>query len=200
MSKQLSFFVIGCITLLSCGSNDKKAPANPVATDTTAAKPQRFFPVTSFLKGDMMAIKQKGVNPVKITVSGQKTDSVWLTLEQLPTELSAFLQPVIDSANLVDFYKETSFQDQTINTFTFTYEPKGQLPDSLTLQRWDVYVDADNQTVKKIYMVKQLATYNGPKTMQLTWVAGRQCKMVTLKPDNSAVEKEVTILWDFNNQ
>lgn len=197
MKKQCFFFIIGCVALLSCGSSDKDAPAKAVATDTTAAKPQRFFPVTSFLMGDLAAIKQKGVNPVRITTVGQKIDSAWLTLEQLPAELSAFLQPRIDSSNLTGFYKETSFHDQTINTFTFTYEPKGPLPDSLNLQRWDVYIDADNQTVKKVYMVKQVTTGGSPKTLQLTWEAGRRCKMVTLNPENSTVEKEVTILWDF---
>jgi hypothetical protein len=197
MKKQIFFFIVGCIALMSCGGSDKEAPAKPVATDTTAAKPQRFFPVTAFLRGDLAAIKQKGVNPVKITVVGQKVDSAWLTLEQLPAELNEFLQPVIDSTNLIDFYKETSFQDQTINTFTFTYEPRGLLPDSLTLRRWDVYVDADNQTVKKVYLVKQITTDGKPKTLQLTWEAGRRCKMLTLNPETSTVEKEITILWDF---
>jgi hypothetical protein len=197
MKKQIFFFIVGCIALMSCGGNDKEAPAKPVATDTTAAKPQRFFPVTGFLRGDLAAIKQKGVNPVKITVVGQKVDSAWLTLEQLPAEISEFLQPVIDSTNLIDFYKETSFQDQTINTFTFTYEPRGPLPDSLTLRRWDVYVDADNQSVKKVYLVKQITTDGKPKTLQLTWESGRRCKMLTLNPETSTVEKEVTILWDF---
>lgn len=198
MKKQILFFIMGCIALLACGGNDKTTPAKPVAiTDTTAPKPQRFFPVTGFLRGDLAAIKQKGVNPVKITVVGQKIDSAWLTLEQLPAELSEFLQPVIDSTNLIDFYKETSFQDQTINTFTFTYEPRGPLPDSLTLRRWDVYVDADNQTVKKVYLVKQITTDGKPKTLQLTWEAGKRCKMLTLNPETSTVEKEVTILWDF---
>lgn len=197
MKKQIFFFIVGCIALISCGSSEKDAPAKPLAADTTAAKPQRFFPVTSFLRGDLAAIKQKGVNPVKITTVGQKVDSAWLTLEQLPAELSEFLQPVIDSTNLIDFYKETSFQDQTINTFTFTYEPRGPLPDSLTLRRWDVYVDADNQTVKKVYLVKQITTDGKPKTLQLTWEAGKRCKMLTLNSETSTVEKEVTILWDF---
>lgn len=196
----MSLFVIGCITLMACGGSkdkDSDKPVQTATTDTTAAKPPRFFPVTSFLLGDLAAIKQKGINPVKITVMGKKTDSTWLTLEQMPAEVADFLQPLIDSTNLIRFYKETSFQDQTINTFTFTYEPLGPLPDSLNLQRWDVYVDADNQTVKRIYMVKQVTADGQPKTLQLTWEAGRRCKMVTLTPQNSTVEKEVTISWDF---
>jgi hypothetical protein len=197
MKSVWTILAIGSGFLFSCGSGSNNNVVTKPMVDTAAIKKQRFFPVTNFLLGDLAAIKQKGVNPIKITVSGQKKDSAWLTLEQLPIEVGEFLQPVIDSTNLITFYKETSFQDQTINTFTFTHEPLGQLPDSLNLKRWDVYVDAGMQTVKKIYMVKQMATGNGSKTMQLTWDAGRQCKMVTLNADNSAVEKEVTISWDF---
>jgi hypothetical protein len=189
-----TILAIGISFLFSCGSGSNNNTVTKAPADTAAIKMQRFFPVTNFLLGDLAAIKQKGVNPVKITLrSGQKTDSAWLTLEQLPTEVAEFLHPVIDSANLVALFKETSFKDQTINTFTFTYEPIGQLPDSINLRRWDVYIDADLQTVKKIYLVKQIQS----KTMQLTWEAGRQCKMVTLNADNTGVEKEVIILWDF---
>lgn len=198
MKKQFSFFIIACMVLTACGSENKQGATKPVAsTDTTAQKQKRFLPVTNFLRGDLVAINQKGVNPLKITKSGEKVDSTWLTLAQLPLELAEFLRPVIDSTNLVGLFKETSFQDQTINTFTFTYEPLGQLPDTMTLRRWDVYVDADQQTIKKIYMVKQIADNNKSKTLQLTWEVGKRCKMITLNEEESAVEKDVTILWDF---
>jgi len=197
MIKQWAILLIGSAVLFSCSNGGSETAAKPAGMDTAAIKKQRFFPVTSFLGGDLAAVKSKAVTPLKTTVQNQKTDSAWLTLEQLAVEVAPFMQPVIDSTNLIMLFKETSFQDQTINTFTFTYEPWGTLPDSMPLRRWDVYVDADKQTVKRVYMVKQIQENNQPKTQQLTWEAGRYCKIVTLKPDNSGVEKAVTISWDF---
>ena len=45
--------------------------------------------------------------------------------------------------------------DKTVDAFTFTYEPSGPVPDSLQLQRWDVYVEPESGKVKRVFMVKK---------------------------------------------
>jgi hypothetical protein len=196
MMMKFSAAVLGSILLFSCSGGSKETAAKK---EEPAKAPQRFFPVTDFVKGEIKSISGRGVNPLKITTAGGRTDSAWLKLEELDSALKEFTSPVIDSANLTSLFTETKFQDQTLNTFTFTYDPQGILPDTIPLRHWDVYVDPESGTVKKVYMLKNY----GDKTVQLTWQTGRWCKMTTLgkKPDgNTGVEKEETILWDFSSK
>jgi len=187
------FFILGIAGIISC-NNTNTAPE--VQNQPAAEKPN-FFPVTSYLKGQVYDINQKGLTPVKYTTINNHTDSEMVKLDKLGGMLTAFLQPEIDSTNLVALYKESKFLDQTTNAFTFSYDPKTKLPDSVALLHWDVYVDPESGKVKRIYMVKKGA---GNKTLQLTWQSNEWCKTVTIATDaggNTAVEKEEKISWDY---
>ena len=48
--------------------------ASPDSTDTN------FFPVTTFLKGQIAEIKSGGVNPLKKTKKGTQSDSAWVKM------------------------------------------------------------------------------------------------------------------------
>ena len=182
------------LLLQSCGnSSEKKTGKVPEA----AIEKPSFFPVTDYIKGQIREIGEKQVNPIKYVISKGHTDSSWLKMEELPDAFSDFLHPQIDYLNLVQWFKESSFMDQSIDAFTFTYEAMGHLPDSLQLQHWDVYVDPPSGKVRRIYIVKNAS--NG-KTRQLTWQGDKWCKIVDVitKPDGtSEVEKEINIRWDF---
>jgi len=180
--------------LLSCNN------AGDTRTGDTKAgneEKQKFFPVTSFLKGEIFNLKKNGINPLKYTTVNDHTDSVWLKIEDIDDAVKEFLQPEIDTSNLTAFFTEKSFFDQTINAVTFTYEASGALPDTLKLVNWDVYIDPGANRVKRIYMVKQ---QDKQTVLQLTWVTGQWCKITTIETDEkggSAVKKEERITWDF---
>jgi hypothetical protein len=186
------------ILLNACNNSNTAVKIVPVGTDTTSLKERpNFFPVTAYLKGQIYYIKERGITPIKYTTINNHTDSVMIKFEQLDGLLTEFLEPVIDSANLTDIYTETKFLDQTIGAFTFTYDVKKQLPDSLQLLHWDVYVDEETGKVKRIYMVKKSP---GNKTLQLTWLNNQWSSITTigLKPDGTTtVEKEEKISWDY---
>jgi hypothetical protein len=181
--------------MYSC--NDSGNPAvKPAQKDTTAEK-QKFFPVTAYLKGEIFNIKQSGINPLKYTTINNHTDSVWLKVEALDSALKEFLQPEIDSTNLIMLFTEKSFMDQSINAITLTYEPSAVLPDSMQLKRWDIYIDPKSNNVKRIYMVKEP---DKTKTLQLTWVSNQWCKIVSILTDEkgvSKIEKEEKFILDF---
>ena len=187
--------ILIAIILLSC-NNSPTTAVIPVNTDTVVK--QNFFPVTSFLKGEIYTIKSDGINPKKYTTINNHTDSVWLKIEDLDSAVSEFLHPVIDSGSLITLFTEKNFLDQSINAFTFTYDATNPpLPDSMQLQHWDVYIDPNTNTVKRIYMVKQV---NKNKTLQLTWVSKQWCKITSIVSDESGIskiEKEEKIFWDF---
>jgi len=192
--KFFSQLLILAVVVLSCNS----ATEIPMEKEVQA-EPEKvaFFPVTDYIKGQIVEIRNKGINPHKFTSENNKQDSAWLKMEELDTAFQVFLTPEIDSTNLSSLFTEKKFLDQTINAFTFTYDPVKALPDSFSLQRWDVYVDPQKNTVRRIYLLKKTPDH---KTIQLTWQSGMWCKMVTISEDekgNAHVEKEVTIKWDF---
>jgi hypothetical protein len=185
-----------CFVLFSCNNSGKPEKVSAVLKNDSLDK-QRFFPVTSYLKGEIANIKKAGINPLKYTTTNAQTDSVWVKLENLDSEVQEFLHPDIDSANLIRLYTEESFLDQSINTITFTYNPVALLPDSMKLIHWDVYVDPETNTIKRVYLVKQI---DKNKTMQLTWVSNEWCKKTIISTDEkgeSKVESEVKLVWDF---
>jgi hypothetical protein len=182
--------ICSLLIVSGCNNNEKNDKIQPTEKIS-------FFPVTSYLQGQVLQISKKGINPLKYTTTNNHTDSVWLKTEELNTAFQEFLMPLIDTNNLADYFKETKFFDQTINAFTFTYDPIKKLPDTIALSHWDVYVDPDKNTVSKIYMVKN---YPGNKTVQLTWYSDKYCKITTITKNDaglSTVINEEKIIWDF---
>lgn len=192
---KILFPVIACIFILfSCNNSGK---TDSVAVERNIEKNQKFFPVTSYLKGEIYNIKKAGINPLKFTTINNQTDSVWLKIEELDTAVSEFLHPEINDTNLISLFTEKSFLDQTINAVTFTYDATISLPDSMLLKHWDVYIDPQSNNVKRIYLVKEISK---SKTLQLTWVSNKWCKIISIITDEngvSKIEKEEKLIWDF---
>ena len=193
---RIIFYGICMVGFFSCTNKKHNAEAaiNDVPSQETSTK---FFPVTNFIKGQILEIKKNGANPLKITTVKQHSDSAWIKMEDLQTELSAFLQPVIDTGNLTAMFSEKKFLDQTLDAYTFTYDPINILPDSMQLLHWDVYVNPADGKIKRIYMVKKA---DSASVQQLTWQAGKWGKIVTLKNTaggNTIVAKEQMIIWNF---
>lgn len=192
--KFFNLFLISTLVFLGC--NNASTKTEPVIVHE---QPERiaFFPVTDYIKGQLIDIREKGVNPKMFITQNNKQDSSWVKMEDMSLVVSDFLKPVIDSTNLSSFFTEKKFLDQSIDAFTLTYDPAKQLPDTFQLQHWDVYVDPETNKVKRIYLLKKMADH---KTLQLTWQSDKWCKIVTIDDDStgrSVVEKEVMIKWDF---
>lgn len=199
--KWICLFLSVLMILLSCNSNPGKpgnTPVTPTAdTLNKANKESRFFPVTDYLEGQLFDLGQRGITPLKyITIKG-RTDSTWLKQNEIREAVREFLEPRIDSVNLVSLFTEKQFMDQTLDAVTFTYEPTDKLPDSMKLEQWTVYINPESGKVKRIYMVKQGP---GNKTLQLTWLSDKWCKITTFSGNaagNQVVEREEKINWDF---
>ena len=159
-----------------------------------------FFPVTQYILGQLNELDSLPVTPLKITSINGKVDSVWMKREDIRSFAQQFLTPIIDSITWHKYFSEKSFLDQTINAFTFSYDPINNLPDSIELKRWDVYVDPDNNKVKRIFIVKQLNNTKISQTIQLTWKSGYYCKITTIseKPSMQPKIKVEQLIWNFN--
>ena len=160
-----------------------------------------FFPVTSFIKGQLTLLKNEPITPLQVVTINNKSDSTWIKMNRLLLLLSPFLSPEIKETNFSNLFKQTSFKDQTINTITFTYSPSVHLPDSITLKHWDIYIDPESGKLIKLYLVKTFKGVNEIITQQLTWQTGKWAKITTLlnKPGNKpSILKEEKFIWNFD--
>ena len=191
----LLYFVPGC--------NNKSEQSDTVAEVKPAADTSKvtFFPVTSFLKGQLLVLDSLPVTVLQVKTVGKKSDSSWLKKENIRPILQPFISQEINADNLTGFFKQSKFNDQTVEAITFTYDPIAALPDSIHIRHWDVYIHPETGKVKKVYLLKN-AEENGKKyTLQLTWETDHWSKIVTIlnKPGgNSEVESEIKLVWNFN--
>lgn len=187
----ITLMALVCLQSCSEQTKEKKTATEPV-------EPISFFPVTTYIKGQIAEISNYGMAPLKFNLSNGKKDSAWLKAEQFEEVFRPFLEPVIDSNNLIDFYKESKFADQSIDAFTFTYSAKNETDSSLPWKRWDVYINTKTNNVQRVFMVKRAAA---GKEMQLTWQHDEWCSIRTIGQDSSGlpvIEKEELIKWKYD--
>jgi hypothetical protein len=194
MQKLIGAFCISFLFILTgCHSREENGTSVPV----NSTEAVNIFPVTSFIKAQLKQIDSMAVTPLKITSENGKSDSSWLKREAVRNYAREFLTPVIDSANMSSLFSEKSFLDQTINAFTFSYDPKVKLPGSIKLTHWDVYMNPQTNKIERIYLVKQ----NADTIKQLTWVVNKWYSVRTITKSNSNEPgiKEDKLIWDFDD-
>lgn len=196
MYKVSSFFIlIIFIFFISCDSNKNIDNVNI----SSSSQKQSILPVTSFLKGQLLQIDSMPVTPLRIVTVNGKSDSTWLKINDIRINASPFLTPEIDSASMGSLFSEKSFLDQTINEYTFSYDPKVKLPDSLHISHWDVYMNPQTNSISRVYIVKEKKENNIVYTTQLTWVVNKWYIIRTIEeePGKEPKIKVVKIIWDF---
>src|SRR5450432_1157 len=85
--------------LCSCHTSGKKQIDPYKNTEET----QSLIPVTDFLLGQLKVTDSLPVTPLKITITGNRQDSVWLKKEDIRKFAVPFLHPVIDSIFMRDY-------------------------------------------------------------------------------------------------
>lgn len=189
------FIIITLVLFSSCNNNKKTSVLNSTAVTQQVKKEDtvaNFFPVTSFLKGEIFGINTGGITPVKKTTINNKTDSVYLKEVDFENSFAEFLSPVIDTSNLKNSFTEKRFLDQTLNAFTFTYDPADGKENIFAFKHWDVYVDPETNKVRRVYLTKNI---DSDTQLLMTWQSGKWCKIITVK--NSAIVKEEKISWSY---
>jgi hypothetical protein len=191
-------FVTGCTNASQQNSKETHSPSEPTITE---AKKDSFFPVTSFLKGQMIVLDSLPVTPLHTITMNNKTDSVWIKKGVLSSSLSVFLTPEIKENNLTEYFRETSFNDQTLDAITFTYDPVKKLPDSISLRHWDIYIDPETGKILKVYIVKEFKEKEKTIMQQLTWKTNSSAAINTLinTPGGKIqLQKAEKFIWNFN--
>jgi len=195
------FLRVICSVLLFFFSACHNKEVTQVPQINNTEETQSFFPVTDFLMGQLNEIEGLPVTPLKITVSDDKRDSLWLKKKDIRIFALPFLHPVIDSNSMQNFFTEKSFMDQTINAITLSYDPKTKVPDSIKLNHWDVYIDPQKNKIQRIYLVKEEFINGESVTTQLTWKVNKWCSIRTIvqQPKKEPQVKEEIMKWDFDD-
>lgn len=192
------FLLILLFPLFFYACHSAKNPAVSFTNDSVDV--QSIFPVTNFLKGQLREVDSMEVTPLKTVEVDGKIDSVWLKRSDIRTAAAPFLSPLIDSATMSSLFSEKSFLDQTINSYTFSFDPKIKLPDSISLTHWDVYMSPQTNKVTRIYMVKEKKENNTDITTQLTWFSNKwfMIRTITQTQGKKPEVKEEKMVWDFD--
>lgn len=192
----LFLLVAGFLFFNACHS---KPTPQPVVVKSSFDS-TNIFPVTSFIRAQLRELDTMPVTPLLLTSRQGKTDSIWLRRSYLREKALPFLSPEIDSARMQSLFKESSFLDQTINAYTFSYDPKIVLPDSIHLTHWDVYMNPQTNNVERIYMVKETDSANQNITTQLMWLVNKSysIRTITQKAGQKPQVKEEKMIWNFD--
>ncbi len=185
------------VFLGSCQSktaSDGTATAENDLTDSTQVSAS-FFPVSSFILGQLQEMKSAGLSINKTFKNEKNTETKSSTIQELMDSLNVLVLHPIDSIQLVHAFNERKFDDQTIGSITMSYERLKVAADSIPWKNWDVYLDPETGSVKRIYLVEQQGWWT---QRQITWIPGRSCKLVVIreKPDCLKPEiDEITYRW-----
>lgn len=202
--KKLPFlFFCSAALLFSCsGKKNNSTPGKEEtpgdSSNVNSRQQLSFFPVTSFLQTQINSLDSLQVTVLQINFANGKADSTWISKEKVKPLLQPFVTDPIDKENLVPLFKESKFNDQTTEAITFTYTPINSLPDSISIRHWDVYIDPEKGTIKRIYIVKQLKKDNAAFIQQLTWQTNKSAKIVSIGPDGK-IQSELKWIWDLND-
>lgn len=198
MNRYIGFLILFAVSIVSCKNQGEASTSPNIPSEDSLAK-QQFFPVTTYIKGQIYKIKNIPINPLIRTIVNDKVvDSAWLQFGEFDKAFEQFTNPEIDSLSLIKEYLQSSFQDRTIEAMTFTHDRIKPITDTsvYTLKSWNFYIDAKTNLLRKVFMVKE----KGSSTLHLTWNNDSNCsqRYIRQKPDGTLeVEKEITINWDF---
>ena len=188
MRNHLFIFIFVCL-IASCSQNkSEKSTANQPDSDAS------FFPVGNYLLGDIASLKQNGISPKYFHVKNGISDSSFLQIQNIESNLSDFLSPMIDSVSLNAWVKENKFYDESIESFTLSYDVQKDYFEKTVWRKWDVYVDPESQKVDRIFLVKNISDST---IAQLSWIPKSHAKIVIINNQNSSIVEEKTFFWNY---
>jgi hypothetical protein len=190
-----AFAVIAAVFLFACGEK-KPTSAAPVAAASkdSVAAPKAYFPVMSFIKGEIAYVDSLPVG-IKKYSTGKKF--VYIKAEEFHKLAAEFTPGEISDSLFMNQYQETSFFDQSSNSATFFYTTKH---DSLPVKRVDVLTAKGDvyDKVKSIYLQKNYRSGDTAYLKKLYWKPQKSFQIITeaVKGSGQPVTEIVKVVWD----
>lgn len=172
------FFLMTVIAMAGCGEAEQGKPVPEAKAET---KEVEFFPVTSFIEGQVHIVDSFQSLTMRYRTIGNKKDTALISVDEFRQLAREFTRPDFNDPKQKQYYKENSFADQSIKAVTFNYST--DRPD-LEIQRVDVVVDASavmNDKVRSIYMEKQSRHQDTFVYKKLYWRSDRNFQVITTR-------------------
>lgn len=173
-SIQIQILILTVFWLISCGSGSE-TPEFEQADKT-------FFPVHSFVKSELAEIDSLPIAVFKYFSRDGKTDTSIIEKNLFRSQTEELINPDITAPDLKNLYKETVYQDNSINAITLSYVPKDQ---EAIIRKIDVYVNPENEKVKYIYIEKSEDKADSNFTRKMIWTAGKHFQVSTVVSVNN---------------
>ena len=173
------FVLLAVASFSGCGVQEKKEVKQEPEPEAKATTEVHFFPVTSFIEGQVHVVDSFQSVTMKYTKIGEKVDTTLISIADFRQLSREFTDPDFNSALLKPYFRETSFADQSIKAVTFNYTTENN---DLEIRRVDVVVDASaitNDKVRSIYMEKQSRREDTMIYKKLYWRADKNFQIIT---------------------
>jgi len=186
-------FVLGISAFITASCKHKKAGQE---------ESNGFFPVLSFLQGQVKDIDTSVYPLLKIVTIDSTSDSSFIKRTEFRQYANDFLSiPDISSEKLKDDYTESKLYDETLGRAVIDYSPKS--PDA-EIRREEVMIVPDEQTggrVTSIFINRRINTSDSTIEKKMYWQVNKRFQIVTIiqKRDQPDQIKTVQIVWnDFS--
>lgn len=189
---------LGVLCFLAYLSSCKNNAANDSADGT-------YFPVVSFLKGQVLDIDTSLYRIVKIETINGVAQTSYIKREDFRKVAKEFLTlPDITSKRLKKHYEETKMFDDALNSVVLTYTTSEA---DLTVRREDVVLNptnaSGNSEVTTIIVNTLQNLENTTIEKNMVWYVNKRFTIVTKTQTATQPEqiKKVEVIWnDFNDQ
>jgi hypothetical protein len=196
-----SFFAAILIFFLAaCKENNPASSAESKDTADSTKTAKVYFPVLDFLKGEIRDVDSFASGIRKYTTINNKTDSGFIKPASFKAIAGEFLGDDLKKENFEKNYKESSFFDQTTQSYTFTYSTENR---DLAVQRVDVLVNPGEgfDKVKSVYLEKHSENKDSSVLKKMYWKAGESFMINSqiIIGSSDPVMKQEKVVWkDWN--
>jgi hypothetical protein len=172
---------------------------NNGATTVTAkdsASNEAYYPISDYIRSQIAYIDTTPLAIEKqVFENGKRIDSTVIDRPTFKQMAEEFAQPDLNLHSIKPLYRESMYNDLSMNSLTFTYDTND--PDQ-ELQQITVLLNPDTKRVKNIIFRKIRSKGDTTITMNGLWKNNMNFQInYTLQPKiGAAVERQVKVIWD----
>lgn len=192
----MKFIFYGSLMLMLSISCTEKQKNTAPRDKTDNAKEEALYPYPQYIQKQIQYVDSMplGIEMV-VYENGIKKDSDFIDRTKFRQLAAAFMEPDPNEKKWRKQYEETSFQDLSLNTITFSIASKNS---DLPLQKADILLNPDTRQVKFVVLKKQEKIKDHFETSNLIWVHNMNFQISTVIMDEQGKEKTkvVKVVWD----
>lgn len=170
-------------------------PAGQSATGSAADTLVPLYPFPQYLTDQIRYVDSMplGVERV-VKLNGRTIDSGYIDKAAFKAAVAPFAAIDPNLASLRPSYTETSFNDLTLGTITFSISCTDS---TAVLQKADVLLHADTKKVKYVLLEMTQANDDSVLYRRINWVHNMRCQVAeTIQKKDSSYDRITEYIWD----